>query len=120
MDESAKLFDSPNVRCCWNERSHEWYYSIMDVVAALTGSSNPQREVEHIKSESAYIRRNWKYMAKPMVVPNKDGDKRRIIMANATSMLRIVLLIHTKAAEPYKLWACRAAYEQLDKMNKPQ
>ena len=115
MGQKVKLFDRPDVRTCRREGSDEWYYSVVDVVVALTGTKEPQKYIERIKRDSPYIRRNWKAIARPMVVPDRDGVKRRILMADAVSILRLVLAIHTPQAEPYKLWACVAAYEQYDR-----
>lgn len=38
----VKLFDDRKVRTIWNEDEEKWYFSIVDVIAVLTDSDNPQ------------------------------------------------------------------------------
>ena len=108
----GKLFDTPDVRCYWCQLSNEWYYSIMDVISLLTKSSNPQREIEQLKSNAPFLRRTWKDMVKYYVVPNKDGQKHRIAMMCTSNILRVIIGLRTPQADPYKMWLCIAAYDQ--------
>ena len=40
-NENLQLFEDQPIRTAWNETEEEWYFSIVDVVGALSGSSNP-------------------------------------------------------------------------------
>jgi len=39
---SIKLFESKNIRTHWDEKEEKWYFSVIDVVEALTDSLNPR------------------------------------------------------------------------------
>lgn len=47
--QSIKLFESKKVRVQWNQAEEKWYFSIVDVIEILTGSSIPRRYWSDLK-----------------------------------------------------------------------
>ena len=48
--QSLKLYEDSRIRALWNEDEEEWYFSVVDVVAVLTESSNPRRYSNMLKT----------------------------------------------------------------------
>ena len=42
QNDKIQLFEDKRIRTAWDEEKEEWYFSIVDVVAVLTDSPNPQ------------------------------------------------------------------------------
>ena len=42
QNDKIQLFEDKRIRTAWDEEKEEWYFSIVDVIAVLTDSPNPQ------------------------------------------------------------------------------
>ena len=49
MSNAIKLFEGNQIRSVWDNEQEEWYFSVVDVVAVLTGSANPRRYWSDLK-----------------------------------------------------------------------
>jgi hypothetical protein len=118
--ESIQLFEDKQVRTAWDSDQEKWYFSIVDVVAVLTDSPNPQ----------VY----WRVMKKRLkdegneTVTNCNGLKMRAIdgkmrmtdVADTEQLFRLIQSIPSPKAEPFKLWLAQVASERLDEMQDPE
>ncbi len=101
--------------------NNEWYFSVIDVVAALTESVDPKdywyrlkkRELESSRIELSTFCRQLKLRA-------PDGKLRLTDCANTKSMLRIVQSIPSKKAEPFKVWLAKTGYERIQEIENPE
>jgi len=97
----------------------EWVFSVIDVIAVLTDSSDPtnywsmlkSRELEH-GVELSTICGQFKLIA-------KDGKKRLTDVANTEALFRIIQSIPSSKAEPFKKWLARVGKERLDEIAQP-
>ena len=120
METVIKLFEEKKVRTHWDEVAEEWYFSVIDVVEILTGSTNPrdywfkmkQRVTLEDGIELSTICRQLKLIA-------PDGKKRETDCANARALLRIIQSIPSPKAEPFKQWLAKVGYERIQETVDP-
>lgn len=113
------LFEQKEIRRIW--KNNEWYFSVIDVVYALTDSTNPrdywyrlkQRVSEEEKIELSTICRQLKLTA-------KDGKKRITDVANTEGILRIIQSIPSPKAEPFKRWLAKVGSERIEEIQDPE
>ena len=113
MKQRIDMFGQ-NVRCKWDEVEQDWYYSITDVVQELTHTDNIKYCINRIKSSCSFFYHNWDLVSKPQVVADKNGVKRRIMTAKTQYIFRIIMELESNYSEPYKLWICAIASDQLE------
>ncbi len=115
-----KLFDDRQVRTIWDSENEKWYISIVDVVALLTESPNPQvywRVMKkRLKDEGNETVTNCHGLK--MLAP--DGKMRMTDVADTEQLFRLIQSIPSPKAEPFKLWLAQVASERLDEMQDPE
>jgi prophage antirepressor-like protein len=103
--ENLQLFEDQAIRTAWNEDTEEWYFSVVDVVGALTESQNPNNYWKVLKKRlfaegnESVTNCNQLKLKSP-----KDGKRYLTDVANTEQLLRIIQSIPSKKAEPFKLW----------------
>lgn len=117
---SLKLFEGNQIRSVWNEQEEEWYFSVVDVVQALTDSADSAAYWRKLKqrlreegSETVTICHGLKMIA-------ADGKMRVTDAANPKGILRIIQSIPSKKAEPFKLWLAKVGSERIDEEIDPE
>lgn len=119
-EKSIVLFEKSRVRRVWVEKEEKWYFSVVDVVAALTNSVNARdywyKMKIRVKSEDGIelstICRQFKLEA-------SDGKMRDTDGANTESIFRIIQSIPSPKAEPFKRWLAKVGYERLQETSDP-
>lgn len=119
QDRKIILFQNRKIRRTWHE--HDWFYSVIDVVEALTDSVNARdywhkmkkRVDDEEKIELSTICRQLKLEA-------PDGKMRETDCANTEGILRIIQSIPSPKAEPFKRWLARVGKERIDEIENPE
>ena len=117
---NIKLFQSQQIRSLWNEEEQEWYFSVVDVVGALTDSANPTDYLKKMRKRDEelgiYIGTNC-----PQVeMLAATGKKRKTLATNTKGLLRIIQSIPSPKAEPFKIWLAQVGSERLDEIADPE
>ncbi len=120
-NEKIALFDGQKIRRHWDDEKELWYFAVVDVIAVLTGSDNPQvywrvlkkRLIDEGSNETV-----TKCNALKMIAP--DGKMRLTDAADTETMLRLIQSIPSPNAEPFKLWLARVGYERLEETADPE
>lgn len=81
----------------------EWYYSIEDVVKALTDSSDPKQYVQKLKRRDKELNQGWVQIVHTLPL-NTAGGIQRINCSNTEGLFRIIQSISSPKAEPFKRW----------------
>ena len=120
-DEAVKIFNRQRVRTHWDEEAEKWYFSIVDVVAILTDSADPNNYWKVLKSRlikegnKSVTNCNRLKMKSP-----KDGKYYNTDVADTEQLLRLVQSIPSPKAEPFKLWLAEVGYERLEEAEDPE
>lgn len=126
MTENDKLqiFENQPIRTAWDEAKEEWYFSVVDVVKALTEQSTPRgasnywaKLKERLKSEGAS---ELLTNCQQLKLKAADGKRRLTDVATTEQLLRIIQSIPSKKAEPFKLWLAMVGRERIEEIIDPE
>ena len=109
------IFQSKKIRRIWNE--DEWYYSVVDIVAALTDSPTPRQYWGKVK-EREFIKLQLSPIWVRLKLPAKDGKIRQTDCVNTKGAFRLIQSIPSKKAEPFKRWLAQVGKDRLDEIEK--
>ena len=117
---NIKLFQNKKIRSVWNEEESQWYFSVVDVVEALTDSSDPKQYIKRLRSRDEGLNSNWGTICTPLEMIALDGKRRKVQTANAKGLFRIIQSIPSPKAEPFKQWLAQVGYERLQEIENPE
>ena len=117
---TIKLFESKKIRSVWNEADQKWYFSIADVIEALTDSVNAKDYIKKMRKRDPELNANWGTNCPPLEMIAPDGKRRKTQCANAENVLRIIQSVPSPKAEPFKRWLARVGYERLEEIENPE
>jgi prophage antirepressor-like protein len=122
MDQHTKiiLFKDKSIRSHWDAEQEEWFFSLVDVVAALTDSVNPTDYLKKIRKRDEQLGEYVGTNCPQVAMPSTTGKSRKILAATTQQLLRIIQSIPSKKAEPFKLWLAEVANQRLDQMQDPE
>ena len=118
-----KIFDEKLVRTVWDDEQEKWYFSVIDVVQALTDQPDFQRARNYWK---VLKNRLLKEGNEPVTNCNRlkllaeDGKMRETDVADSEQLFRLIQSIPSPKAEPFKLWLAQIASERLDELQDPE
>jgi hypothetical protein len=115
----VQLFESTHIRSHWDAELEEWFFSIVDVVAALTESVNPTDYLKKLRKRDDQLRDYIGTNCPQVAMPTETGKARKTLAATTQQLLRIVQSIPSKKAEPFKLWLAKVRV-QLQMLNNVQ
>lgn len=120
MTKSAlAIFEDFKIRRHYDEKTETWYFSIVDVIYALTQSKDPlaywRKLKQRLKEEGNQTVTNCH--ALKMVAA--DGKMRLTDIANPEQLLRLIQSIPSPKAEPFKLWLAKVGYERIQETADP-
>ena len=121
MKENAvKIFEQKQVRTHWDEEEEKWYFSVIDVIEILTGSSIPKRYWSDLKkkltNEGSQLYENivqLKFQA-------SDGKKYATDCLDTQNLLRLIQSVPSPKAEPFKQWLAKVGYERMQEISDPE
>jgi hypothetical protein len=118
--DSIKLFESKQIRTAWDEEQEKWYFSIVDVVAALTDSVDATAYWRKLKQRLKEEGNETVTNCHALKLTAADGKQRLTDVADSEQLLRLIQSIPSKKAEPFKLWLARVGSERLDQLQDPE
>jgi hypothetical protein len=117
---NIKLFESKKIRSVWNEEEQKWYFSVADVVEALTDSNDIKQYIKKMRQRDEQLNSKWGTICTPLEMIASDGKKRKIQSANVEGLFRIIQSIPSPKAEPFKRWLAKVGYERLEEIENPE
>ena len=122
MDEnnSIQLFEDRKIRTAWDEEKEEWYFSVQDVVAVLSESTDPKQYIKKMRARDPQLSANWGTICTPVQMLAADGKQRKVQAANTEGILRIIQSIPSPKAEPFKRWLAQVGRERIEETIDPE
>lgn len=118
--DAIKVFEDKQVRTHWDSEQEKWFFSIIDVIAALTGSDRPRKYWNDLKSKLAKEGSQLSDKIGQLKLKSADGKSYSTDVADTEQLFRLIQSIPSPKAEPFKLWLAQVATERLDEMQDPE
>jgi hypothetical protein len=115
-----KIFDDKQVRTLWDSEQEKWFIAIVDVIALLTESPNPQVYWRVMKKRLLDEGNETVTNCNGLKMLAVDGKMRMTDVADTEQLFRLIQSIPSPKAEPFKLWLAQVAAERLDEMQDPE
>lgn len=114
------IFEDKKIRRAWHQ--DEWYFSIIDIVEALTNSSIPKRYWTDLKRNLLEVEGSIELYEKivQLKLPASDGKNYSTDCANTETIFRIIQSIPSPKAEPFKRWLAQVGYERIQEIENPE
>lgn len=120
--EQVTFFEDKGIRRVYDEQTNTWYFSVVDVVGALTEQASSRGATfywgtlkRRLKKEGSEVLTNCQQLR----LTAEDGKKRLSDVATADVILRIIQTVPSPKAEPIKLWLAQVGYERMQEMADP-
>ena len=117
---SLKLFETKRIRSVWNEEEQQWYFSVVDVVGAVTDSANPSAYWRKLKQRLIAEGNQTVTNCHSLKMEAQDGRMRMTDAANTRELLRLIQSIPSPKAEPFKLWLADVGARRLEEIENPE
>ncbi len=118
--EISKLFEDRKIRTVWDDKEEKWYFSIVDVVAVLTDSENPQTYWRVLKNRLKKEGNQTVTNCNALKLRAADGKMRLTDVADTEQLFRLIQSIPSPKTEPIKQWIAHVAAERIDQMQDPE
>ena len=120
MNNNLVLFKSKQVRRHYDAKKEVWFFSVVDIVQALTDSVNPTDYLKKLRKRDvelgAYLGTNC-----PQVeMVTHEGKKRKTLGGSVEHILRLIQSIPSPKAEPFKQWLAKVGYERMQEIANPE
>jgi hypothetical protein len=120
MKNNLAIFEGYKIRRHYDEKTETWFFSVVDIVAALTDSVNPRdywfKMKIRVKSEDGI---ELSTICRQLKMKAPDGKMRLTDCGNVEGLLRIIQSIPSPKAEPFKRWLAKVGYERMQEMADP-
>ena len=119
-EAAIKLFEDKQVRSIWDAEQEKWFISIIDVIAVLTESIDPNAYWRKLKQRLKEEGNETVTKCHGLKMLAADGKMRMTDVADTEQLFRLIQSITSPKAEPFKLWLAHLAAERLYEMQDPE
>ena len=117
---NIKLFESQKIRSHWDAEKEKWLFSVVDVIAALTESNNPQVYWRVLKKRLLEEGNETVTNCNALKMQAADGKMRITDVVDTEQLLRLIQSIPSPKAEPFKQWLAKVGYERIEETQDPE
>lgn len=110
------VFNAQTIRRVFH--NDEWWFVIIDVIAAVTGSSNAAGYIKDMRRRDPELSQGWEQIATPLVVETRGGIQ-KLNCANTEGLFRIIQSIPSPKAEPFKRWLAKTGSQRIKEIEDP-
>lgn len=119
-NKSIALFESKNIRRYYDATTETWYFSLVDIVEALTDSSNPTDYLKKLRKRDIELGNYLGTNCPQVEMITKTGKLRKTLSGNVQNILRLIQSIPSPKAEPFKIWLAKVGYERMQEIANPE
>ena len=116
----SNLFEGKEIRSIWNSNKEEYYFSVIDVIAALTESNNPAHYWRTLKSRMIREGNETVTNCDTFKLKAKDGKMRNTDLLDTKNIFRLIESIPSPKAEPFKMWLAGLGNERINEVFDPE
>ena len=120
LETITKLFEKVEIRSVWNKDEEDYYFSVVDVIKALTDSNNPRNYWNMLKTRLNSEEQSELYTkCVQLKMKAKDGKLRVTDTLNTEGIFRLIESVPSPKAEPFKLWLAKLGRQEVDNVFDP-
>jgi len=122
MDSKPAIFEQQKIRRSYDEETETWFFSVIDVVQALTQQPDYQLARNYWNKLKERLRKEGNESVTNchrLKLEAADGKKYLTDVATAEVILRLIQSVPSPKAEPIKLWLAKVGYERMQEMGDP-
>ena len=120
LETISNLFEGKEIRSIWDSEKEEYYFSVVDIIGALTDSKEPRKYwsvlKNRLKKEGSELTTNCSQLK--MLAP--DGKIRLRDVMITRDIFRLIESVPSPKAEPFKLWLANLGSERIDEVFDPE
>ena len=121
LETISNLFENSTIRSVWDLEKEEYYFSVVDVINALTDSKNPNDYWYRLKTRMSYEEKSEvSTKCRQLKLKSKDGKYRETDVLDTKGILRLIESVPSPKAEPFKLWLANLGSERIDEVFDPE
>lgn len=113
------IFENFKIRRHYDEKTETWYFSVVDVIQALTESPRPRKYWNALKTKLKEEGSELSQSLGQLKLQSSDGKFYKTDVATPEQLLRLVQSIPSPKAEPFKLWLAKVGYERIQETADP-
>ena len=121
LETIQNLFEGKEIRSIWDAEKEDYYFSVVDVIGALTDSNNPRNYWNMLKKRMTEEEKSELYTkCVQLKMVSKDGKLRETDTLDTEGILRLIESVPSAKAEPFKLWLAKMGSERIDEVFDPE
>ena len=122
LETITNLFEGAQIRSVWDNNKEDYYFSVVDVISALTGSNNPRNYWNMLKKRLSEEEKSELYTkcVQLKMKSSKDGKMYATDTLDTKGILRLIESVPSPKAEPFKLWLASLGSERIDEVFDPE
>lgn len=120
LETITNLFEGNKIRSIWNNDKEEYYFSVIDVIGALTESNDPSHYWRTLKSRMIKEGNETVTNCDTFKLKAKDGKLRNTDMLDTKGIFRLIESVPSPKAEPMKMWLANLGKERIDEVFDPE
>ncbi|MBO5004546.1 MAG: phage antirepressor protein, partial [Clostridia bacterium] len=122
LETISNLFEGSEIRSIWDSEKEEYYFSVVDIISALTESNNPRNYWNTLKRRMTEEEKSELYAkcVQLKMKSQKDGKSYLTDTLDTQGILRLIESIPSPKAEPFKLWLAQMGKERIDEVFDPE
>ena len=118
-EKTIAVFENKQIRRHYEEDTEIWYFSLVDIIQALTDSTNPTDYLKKIRKRDEELNSFLGTNCPQIQMLTASGKKRKTLAGNAEHIFRLIQSIPSPKAEPFKQWLAKVGYERLQEIQDP-
>ncbi len=120
LETISNLFEGKEIRSIWDSEKEDYYFSVVDVIEALTESDDPSHYWRTLKSRMIKEGNETVTNCDTFKLKARDGKMRNSDMLDTKGILRLIESVPSSKAEPFKLWLANLGSERIDEVFDPE
>lgn len=120
LETITNLFEGREIRSIWDSEKGDYYFSVVDVISALTNSSNPRNYWKWLKSKLNSEGSELVSITSQLKMKSADGKFYNTDVLETKGILRLIESVPSPKAEPFKMWLASLGSERIDEVFDPE